>query len=699
MFREVLEEKMQKIRRVRTLSDAQMVIHVQNNHLTDASISTLAKYCQQYLQFLSRRSVLSSSSSSSSCSSKRDHKRKYRNNGNNREIIELEASISSVIQAKFDLNFSSNELQGRSLLDLFEVMERLPSLCIRNLNMSWNQLGDAQVMTKIGRFINRMNSKNNTWKRSKKNKEGAIQVNNCIKTLSLAKNGIESDALAAFCTSIEKLGCISTLLLYQNNIVGRTYFGYNIVYDEDDGLYQLQKHLINASCTLTELNLAENKLGTCGAKLIAAALKENKSIKILNLRENDIQLPGIRAICAALFENSTLESLDLSSNNYLVSQTNERRSCDSIWSSHDEGLLAISQLLIRNNTLTSLSLSQQNVTEKMIEQFKFYRYNHENWGFHLLFDSLRANKTLKYLDLRGNERIAAHTRRRLTRVLSRFNHTLQTVLLPENSETANNVEHVTQEISRLNENSMGLLVQLPSDLVITLCRYLYPIDILTMERACRFLHFILRRNDYIWKVQLSYYPNLVGEISENEASNHLCYRDRMKIALQSSKSIIEALSHCNVDNIPCAHYLRVPLSERNKSIFRVKDFKLISITKTSRQNIKPIVLYSDQYGILGILFDQDKLPRAIHEVDYLFPSDNSGVIIHQKAQTDKTISISKRANLSNYVQVIVHNGDEKFEFYVSKKKWDREWVRYVGTFRFKRNQGRYHIPWFQRNSS
>lgn len=144
MFREVLEEKMQKIRRVRTLSDAQMVIHVQNNHLTDASISTLAKYCQQYLQFLSRRSVLSSSSSSSSCSSKRDHKRKYRNNGNNREIIELEASISSVIQAKFDLNFSSNELQGRSLLDLFEVMERLPSLCISNLNMSWNQLGDAR---------------------------------------------------------------------------------------------------------------------------------------------------------------------------------------------------------------------------------------------------------------------------------------------------------------------------------------------------------------------------------------------------------------------------------------------------------------------------------------------------------------------------------------------------------------------------
>jgi hypothetical protein len=46
MFREVLEEKMQKIMRVRALSDAQMVIHEQNNHLTDASISTLVKYCQ-----------------------------------------------------------------------------------------------------------------------------------------------------------------------------------------------------------------------------------------------------------------------------------------------------------------------------------------------------------------------------------------------------------------------------------------------------------------------------------------------------------------------------------------------------------------------------------------------------------------------------------------------------------------------------
>ena len=280
--------------------NTQILIQAQNNHLTDDVFPVLAKTIQAYVDLVS--SVL-------------QHTRSTKQR-----------------MTQFEFNFSGNELGGGNIQELLEVILSVAQVSlvnIKTLNLSWNHIANETALKQLGRFIVEMNSHNYEDKaekrRQKQNDRNSLQPKesskhtprkieeNCIQLLNLAKTGLDSTALAAFCNASQSFGCISTLLLYQNRLTRPR--AMTITSEPSDGLIALQNKLSNRRCTLTELNLAENTIGDMGAYCIASALRKNKSLKILNLRGNGIELLGFRHICHALLENDTLESIDLKSNN------------------------------------------------------------------------------------------------------------------------------------------------------------------------------------------------------------------------------------------------------------------------------------------------------------------------------------------------------------------------------------------------
>jgi hypothetical protein len=673
-------------------------IHAQNNHLSDHSISFIAKHLQL-------------ASTSTKQSPKNAHKKQQ------------------PTEIKIDLNLSSNELQGKTIHELFGVLENIPSARIKALNLSWNQLSDENVMTKIGRFISVLNSHSKSNKPAKK-KEHSTDYN-CIKTLNLSKNGIECHALAALCRSCEDLKSISTLLLYDNNIVG--YPGLYMLHE--NGIRLLSEILMKDDCTLTELNIANNKIGSSGAVFIAAALRKNTSLKILNIRNNEIELSGIRSLCEALFENKTLESLDLSSNNYLLHRelTGEHRTVrkNSIWCVHDEGLFALSKMLARNSTITYLNLSQE--ASEQDQLLLDWRYNSENWGYIFLFESLRSNRSLKHLDLRGNNRIQTTSLKQLYNCINLYNTTLEIIQLPEVVDTKylnsilsllnshkrrinNEVKNVKSKSKLSNiakqaksrerreiipspkpvlytpngtmmsdrifedaetQSNLGALEILPPEMFRVIMSFLLPGELLRLERLNRILCNFIRYSDDVWKMQCRAFPNLINEDDLKQTSN---YRLLLQNEYLNRNNLLLTISQCSIREIPLNHYQRIPTDLGRHVLYRVSDLQFISLNKLPRQNIKPIAFYSHQYGILGVIHNQSLLPRIIHEVDYLF-SDRATTYRQQDEHgiVDQTIRVSTISH-SKYQSISA----PPIQIHVKKKYLDRAWIHFIADYRFKR---------------
>ncbi|CAF4647459.1 unnamed protein product [Rotaria sp. Silwood1] len=154
----------------------------------------------------------------------------------------------------------------------------------------------------------------------------------------------------------------------------------------------------NESNVLTELNLAENEIGDLGAKYLADALLNNKTLFKLNLKDNRIGQNGAEHLANLQQTNSTLKSLELSGNpsylcliveaahkirhNQAPSTFNlERLNID------DKGAQYLAEALKTNNTLISLILAYNDMSDVGIE---------------LIAHALRNNITLTTLSLRQN---------------------------------------------------------------------------------------------------------------------------------------------------------------------------------------------------------------------------------------------------------------------------------------------------------
>jgi len=113
---------------------------------------------------------------------------------------------------------------------------------------------------------------------------------------------------------------------------------------------QTIKLLREALEEFNSIHLVGNFIGDKGAKLIAEALKENKTLTWLNLCRNDIGDEGAKLIAEALRINKTLTTLYLSFNNIGT-----------------EGVMLIAEALEENKTLISLDLDENNIEAEVMK--------------------------------------------------------------------------------------------------------------------------------------------------------------------------------------------------------------------------------------------------------------------------------------------------------------------------------------------
>jgi Ran GTPase-activating protein (RanGAP) involved in mRNA processing and transport len=67
------------------------------------------------------------------------------------------------------------------------------------------------------------------------------------------------------------------------------------------GCEALSKYLLNENCQLESLNLASNRTGHFGAKMIARAVNKNRTLKHLDMTRNDIDDNGLRYLTLSRF--------------------------------------------------------------------------------------------------------------------------------------------------------------------------------------------------------------------------------------------------------------------------------------------------------------------------------------------------------------------------------------------------------------
>ena len=167
----------------------------------------------------------------------------------------------------------------------------------------------------------------------------------------------------------------------------------------DDEGAKLLADALQQNRTLTSLNLAGNQIGDEGAKALAEALTQNRTLTSLSLGANNIGAEGVKALADALKQNRTLTNLDLGANNIgaegakeMAGALQQNRTLTSLDLGNneigDEGAKVLADALKQNRTLTNLNLDYNSIGAE---------------GAKALADALQQNRTLTSLDLDGNE--------------------------------------------------------------------------------------------------------------------------------------------------------------------------------------------------------------------------------------------------------------------------------------------------------
>jgi len=184
---------------------------------------------------------------------------------------------------------------------------------------------------------------------------------------------------------------------------------------------------------IIELDITDNAIGPQGAKYIAQALKLNETLEILNLSENRIQSFGIKLICASLLVNSTLTTLNLSGNGlrdrdapFIATVLRKNSSIVDLDLSHnefgDKSGSFFGQTLWKNKTLRRIDLSWNQFKDpgsffllggirknmRGLESVNLAFNGLSTPDMTMLFEILKRHRTLKELDISGNQLIPDH---------------------------------------------------------------------------------------------------------------------------------------------------------------------------------------------------------------------------------------------------------------------------------------------------
>ena len=236
------------------------------------------------------------------------------------------------------LNLSFNCLTSQSASAIYDV---ILGGALNTLNLSGNRL-DEKGMSKISQAL-----KSNVTVKILFLSYNIIGVNgakalavalchNCtLEHIYINNNKIIDDGAVAICECFKiknkRLSCIKSLTLASNGLTSHSIAAITTAIQEG---------------ALTLLDLSSNDLGENGVYEISKALQVNLTIKQLFLYKSNIEVRGALSLAVALCYNHTLEGLDLYDNKIL-----------------DDGAIAFSESLKTNRTLKHLDIAQNNITE------------------------------------------------------------------------------------------------------------------------------------------------------------------------------------------------------------------------------------------------------------------------------------------------------------------------------------------------
>ena len=180
---------------------------------------------------------------------------------------------------------------------------------------------------------------------------------------------LEAEAQAALSDKVQELLKLmegKTELKLSRGVWGMGY-GVGMGYAKVDAL----KVALTLNTTLTQLSVADNRIGDAGAIALAEALTVNAMLTKLDVSSNHIGDAGASALAEALTSNATLTKLDVSSNHI-----------------GKAGAGALAEALTSNATLTKPDVSSSQIG---------------NSGASALAEALKVNATLMELDLSNND--------------------------------------------------------------------------------------------------------------------------------------------------------------------------------------------------------------------------------------------------------------------------------------------------------
>ena len=143
---------------------------------------------------------------------------------------------------------------------------------------------------------------------------------------------------------------------------------------------------LQATLTLTHLDLRGARIGDVGAKALGEVLQSNRSLTHLHLPHNMISHIGAEALAKGLLSNNVLVHLDIRGNPI-----------------GDQGAVALSKALESNRALSYLNVA----FEELAVGIPFWRRSDfeciGDSGMTAIAHALRSNNSLTYLDLQGSK--------------------------------------------------------------------------------------------------------------------------------------------------------------------------------------------------------------------------------------------------------------------------------------------------------
>ncbi|XP_070617099.1 NLR family CARD domain-containing protein 3 isoform X3 [Erythrolamprus reginae] len=235
------------------------------------------------------------------------------------------------------------------------------------------------------------------------NVEEAMKTENLAGTLTPMNCSALAYVLQTSEVCVEEAN-LSNCLTYHNlqSLLSQLLYCHSLRLDcnqlKDNAMDLLSSVLSGKDCQIQRISLAENQIGTKGAKALAKSLMVNRSLLALDLRGNAIGPNGAKALADSLKNNQRLLSLNLQSNQI-----------------KDKGAAGLAEVLTSNQTLMTLHLQKNEVgpqgSKQLAEALK------RNWGLKDLILSgncvgdlgagalakgLKLNHTLLTLDLQSN---------------------------------------------------------------------------------------------------------------------------------------------------------------------------------------------------------------------------------------------------------------------------------------------------------